>query len=1800
MRNLFLMIKQGMKWIFKLKLQLIIIMLLTFIASTILTISFTTNQRLENEYNTVVNNNRSPEFDSTYNIGVGPKAKPEKNDSLFLPIFDFVKKTWTGLEGSTHNYNLVFNSAYDNTLLTKAVASEDFKKAWISYEGMYDLWDSDVNVSKNQEKFDFAINDAIFNTMVKLLSNKKNESEYNAIRNTLIDKYTNKNPDWYKPFLEKDSKSNWLTFINNTKKYNEIKQKFPEHLKIYNYSYYAFESVSQYLFKTVRFFLDNHQLRESTLKKIMSDKKKTAMFLYEFMFGLAYEKDKPTNEGKNYVIGKDLSKRYSITFERSLSQEGFKNLNVLNKKEDTDEIINKKFEDLIVERGFRGVLRPLVVEISKNGSDRTIDKLFYFSETRELEGVLSNTNKYTQNSQELPLSFRNDDLVQLLAVNADPFANIGKKSVNFFTDTLSTEYTELKKEVQKAIPKQFPITSAFLTHNYLSAIGNGYDLYIRPEVVYVDPTTKKTFRVVDISDTNFTNYAILNGQLPRAPSEITLSKQFARANKIKIGESIKLGFATGLIVTGYATDTYSFFPTSDPKVPLPKSSSGGLVYATRNTIREMLGAQDKGDNNDSSSIFNFFLFKKNSGASLRNVYLDQFSDSTKIRQNINAYGNNDIEPSTFYSQSEFDKSFYSLNWTLYKKASKWYSLTSFLTAIVIAFVTSLAVFFGVYKSIKSNAKQIGILKANGVYARVISTSYLSYAVILTILVIPIGWMIGTMLQVPFIAIFQDYFGIRTDIIAYNATAPLWTFLIFGVILGAFSYLVALLNIRKPTLDIINQTDKWSKPVITDWFNDKVFRTVKFNRVLTFKLAEAGKKPLSLLIGLLIVGTLFISIGIAIPSMALNAKDKYFQNINYSNEYNLTSSLTNSPLGKDSINIWNGPADDKSFKKATEAGVSLDYYDNPNDYTSSIQNTSALPQLIYDISYAEGPKTVTPLKSFVDSYFRNSKNNDLYERLLGWLSYQITIANGRSLSIGSVEQLYSYFFNNDDISKYVIDDKHRLEEANAASEPLTQFAGQLLKILFDAKTNISSDWKEQMLDFLFAYTPTFVKSHLTSGSRKEQLSLGFQIQNIIPDKDQLATVFDPLSNNSKAGYSILGIDKTQKSFDIDSSTKDKTFLSVEAIQQINKVVNQPKGSIKNDIYHQSIKIYDAKTNTLTIPAVLNKTLSAKFNSNKSIFNNISTNNTQLMFKNKNGQFQALPRQAWIYDDTDYANTDYAKQNNQINKYLNSQDILNNYEKVSGNKDQNNLGTDRYYLNPYNLDTNKFTQKQVIDIWSKEKEKQKNNGIVANSPMFGDFIINNKGKILGSFIRPYYQMRNLLLFIPKLDEVNWKEFATYASYWQIYKDPKTVYREFENDLSKEDENTRNKKQPAISLIKNGQVPKSIKNAWSSVLEIKDNTEFLAIRPYDLSLDQANEHKETDGKERRAFDYFNFDSQGKITGVKEHSSESILEDLILKGISHFYRRAVGQRSGVAALLKLENSKVSYVNKDLKIRFKNIGELELYGKAQAIIDSDLANMIFGYDISRSTNYNYNPFDTKNPIGQPGKYFTKYKTTSWKKQNINQAWKETFLGHEDAYTHSPHYYFNTLYSNIEEPLGITSSVSIIADKKIGNTILDITNFSDYKASITNLQFTSEIKQLLDQLAKTAIYVAVIIILSVALAAGLLIMLIADVYISEYKAFMIMLRSMGYTNAEIVDFTLRVTVVISLLVITLTLSAVFGSINILSTALYAKGIVVPIGIKWWSPFISIIIVGSSLFGSLWLSTRSVRKEDVSVAIHANQ
>ncbi|WFQ94502.1 ABC transporter permease [Mycoplasma feriruminatoris] len=1771
MSNLFLMLKQGLKWILKFKLQLIIIIFLTFIASSILTISFTTNKRLKTTYDQIVNNSKIKKFDSTYQIVVGNKAKPENGDPLFIPIFDFIDKQFTGFnDDGFNNFNLYFNKFYGSeTLLTKVIQSDEFKKIWTDNKNknLFLKEQKDEEVSKTQENFDFNINDLLFSTMVDLLT--RNDK---AINNTVISKYTKTNPNWYKHFLKDNKPYTWLEFLNNKDLINKLEKQHPEELKTYYYSYYAFESFSQYLFKTIRTFIRH--------EKWEKHKDNIAKIVYEFLFGIKFEENL-TYDLRNKYITSDQNK-YTTHFNKTVSKTEFDKMMFLNQnKEDS-------FYNDIIEKGFKGILRPLIVYTNQENNNVNIEKVLQYSETNELRGFLSGSNVYTQDVEKLPEIFKNNEFVDLLVLNTNPFLNISNKASGFFTNNT---------DISKSTTTDFMITAAFLTHHKLVASANGYDLYIRPEVIFNDPITKKTFRIVNISDQNHTHYLVLNGNNSINASQVTISRQFAKANKIKIGSSLNLGQAVGLVVSGYAVDTYSFFPTSDPNVPLPKSDSGGLIYANNKTINQIIGQQTDPSNNDQTTIYNFFLIKKDKNANLNNLYLDHFSKSNKIRENIQAY-NNQNKANTFYKTLSFNESWYSLNWTLYQKITFYYSLATFLTAGLIAMISALAVFVGVIKSIQSNARQIGILKANGVFNKTIAISYIWYAIILVLIPIPIGWMFGTMLQVPFVNIFKDYFSLQVEQIAFDWISILISIFIFGILIGLFSFIVALFNINKPVLEVINHTKKWSKPKVTDWLKKHLFKKIKFNTLLMLKLTESGKKPFSLLLVLLFIATLFVSIGIAIPSIAIHTKNTYFKNINYNNEYQIFNNVTNTPLGKDTINLWNGHENlDSTYKTIKTSHQDISYYDDPNSYTLSVSNSSILPTLIYKINDNKA-EILTPYKSFVKSYI-NSGISDLYTNLLDWTVYQLSIANSRSISIGTIEQLYAYILNDADLNKHFQTDKAKLDFLNITTQPLTQFVSRILEVVFDNKVQKNTQWKEKILNLVLGYAPSFIKSYLTTDSRKTQLAFGFQSQNVISQKDQLATVFSPYSNNNKTNYQILGLDKTQNTFKIDDSLKNQVFLSNSDIQNIYQIINSPytnKGSdLKSSLSNKTL--YNRKANTLIIPTILNQTLNNNIKNNSNILNNISSYNSQLMYKTKSNDFKVLPKQAWLYDDTDYLQTKYVtKHSNWIDKPIRSINDQNNYSSYNYEVVENN-NTKHYYLNPYNLDVNNFTQKQVIDLWSEKQqtnndlsiEKQVDN-IVENSPIFGDFVINKNGEIIKSFLRPYYQLRNLKLFIPISNEISWEDFAKYALGWGNNKEPNDDWK---TNLDKTDEKTREYIQPALKKLKIEQVPLSVRNAWNSVLSDQNIKEYLEIRPYDFSIEQER-------RIDRRHVYFQFTpGYEKIKGVIKSSPTTALNDLILNGSALFYRRALGKRQNVPAILKSENSKVSYVNKDLKIKLENIATSDIYGKSYAIIDSDIANMIYGYDISRSINYDYKPFDTSKIITK-NQLFNTYNTTTWQKHNTIDPWKNSYLKTKNVFDYSPHYYYNTIFSNTSEPLTITSSVSIIPEKRLGLAIIDLLNLSDYKTAISNVNFINQTKQLIDQLTKTSIYIAIIIITAISLSASLLIMLITGIYIGQYESFMIMLRSMGYTNSRTVWYVLGITKIFNILVILLTICSIFLPIMLLNKLLVVNNISIPISVQWWALLICITLVLFSFFVSIWISTKKVRNTKLSEILNNSE
>ncbi|WGD32874.1 hypothetical protein Mccp14020TZ_03800 [Mycoplasma capricolum subsp. capripneumoniae] len=201
--------------------------------------------------------------------------------------------------------------------------------------------------------------------------------------------------------------------------------------------------------------------------------------MYEFLFGIKFEENLNYSLREKYITTNQ--NKYTTHFNKTVLKTEFEKMNFLNKNKE-----NNFFND-IIEKGFKGILRPLIVFIKEENKNINIEKVVQYSETNELRGFLSGSNIYAQNVDKLPEIFKNNDLVDLLTLSANPFLNITNKASGFFISS---------QDINNSTSKDFLITSAFLTHHKLIAIANGYDLYIRPEIIFNYPITKKLLELL--------------------------------------------------------------------------------------------------------------------------------------------------------------------------------------------------------------------------------------------------------------------------------------------------------------------------------------------------------------------------------------------------------------------------------------------------------------------------------------------------------------------------------------------------------------------------------------------------------------------------------------------------------------------------------------------------------------------------------------------------------------------------------------------------------------------------------------------------------------------------------------------------------------------------------------------------------------------------------------------------------------------------------------------------------------------------------------------------------------------------------------------------------------------------------------------------------------------------------------------------------------------------------------------------------------------------------------------------------
>ncbi|WP_158637887.1 ABC transporter permease [Spiroplasma monobiae] len=483
-----------------------------------------------------------------------------------------------------------------------------------------------------------------------------------------------------------------------------------------------------------------------------------------------------------------------------------------------------------------------------------------------------------------------------------------------------------------------------------------------------------------------------------------------------------------------------------------------------------------------------------------------------------------------------------------------------------------------------------------------------------------------------------------------------------------------------------------------------------------------------------------------------------------------------------------------------------------------------------------------------------------------------------------------------------------------------------------------------------------------------------------------------------------------------------------------------------------------------------------------------------------------------------------------------------------KNENKLKNDENhgYIEMTDLSASKFTYAPVFEKTGFNLINVEENHLMDNSYGFYNLTSNPTidGEELNLEVRPYYSYDNVTMFFPA-----------------FYKE------DFEKLMNKGNRDTSKWFKDGSDV--KGFVPETTKKAWSKIDKSFENTEWFAIKPYSYYYDQS-------GSYRR-------ESQNL-------SGEPI--ESITNGFENFYSRTLRDNDGP---ITFGNSNMNWKNENVnKISFHKSGSIEVYGSSIILADQNIINLLSGYGISK-----YVPFNLKyeDSLGEGYSYkgvdintYNYLDPINYYKDEAKNNSKELVFGKNDfERSIRPSSWYTGMYSNAEEPYFITTQASFSRDKISGT---DTINGSNYGASALQLESTkllSQQKTLIFQLSAIVLILSSIAISLLIIVMILTITLINDLYVNQYRRFMVVMKSIGYSNWNIIKYT-------------------FGTMTVLSTIFYGLGVMlnffvililfniisknlgsIPFGFAWWTPILAIILVMGSFVISIAITTREVRK-----------
>ncbi|WP_342252396.1 ABC transporter permease [Spiroplasma endosymbiont of Amphibalanus improvisus] len=1029
-------------------------------------------------------------------------------------------------------------------------------------------------------------------------------------------------------------------------------------------------------------------------------------------------------------------------------------------------------------------------------------------------------------------------------------------------------------------------------HTKMAAQICNFDVDFRNESYVKDDSNDLSYRVVffdnanSIYGVNNPDVTLIKGVMPKNPSQLLVSPQFAKSNHWNVGDWISINNKPYQI-SGIGTDPFSFIPTSDNDNLIPDIASSGVIFAPQADSADF-SRNGNQESIDSSQETHVFLTQQDGEVSDINLFNNFLGNNGFIIPFASSgFENNDISNLGYVSNiTSFANSPYSKNWTIFPKVLSFFKIIVYISSVVILLICLVSVFVSIRKNIEKNSSQIAILKSMGTSNNFISFAYLSYAFIITVVAVPLGWLLGTIFQFPLCGFFDQFFSLNYSEFTFNFLSFVICLTAVGLVSILSSYFSAIFILKKPVISIINKKDSWTHNQTISRWGKKMVPKKSFNGNFRVNVLSSSVKNVAVLSLIIFIASFIMTIVLSLPSIFTNLSDSFFKDMNYKNEYSLISPIYNSPLSKYQTNLVTEQnvkskdySSDKGYKYYDNAGQiqTAGGYDNLNYSFDSSGNSTPIPYFVFD--QPDG-------NSFLPEWTASSWANDpsrTYTNLIDFFGNNFYAGNGSSFSVGDIDGILSLIYEYTYLNAKSNPEEAQKKAINVTSsinDSLSIGIVQILQQIFNnnVKPDSNLSWQEQIVEIILGNYPSYIQQYVYSDpSREDQFTFGWDFYNSIEGQEALVTDFENTFSDGQS-VSTYGLDRDVSILNLSDKQKQEFFVDDNAMNELELLLNSAdSNSISGDITTSSgYKIYDKTTNTILLPtfaspqALLNLGKSDDFTGVLDKSFSIS-GRQELQYKDAAGNFVPLNKSDWVYDDSDFFHSEYFKND------LSDEQKSAYFKSTINLKDENPTNIDygqSAYLNPFELSNNSFSFKNQY------------NGKNISENSFGtleSYKVNNSASY-ETVIRPYYEFNNLHLYIPDASSDAWQlNITTYPE--------KTDYSQVVDD--------------------NATPPDCVKETNPSA------SKWVDVKPYDLNFSEVYDPNAAIGV------FFNGPSNW-LTAVTE--------ELVLPTNDSGWKLDYNYSSSI------------FNNSSVVIKYNILDQTNTYGSSVFYIDNKLSNLIYGF----------------------------------------------------------------------------------------------------------------------------------------------------------------------------------------------------------------------------------------------------------------